>query len=218
MITKGFVNIQASVKEDFKAQFEDVFNSSGANSKGEFLRILLENYLSPDFESALKKVENEKNNEIEILENNCSDLNYQIQNLIKQKNDLLLKYNDLEKINNDLKNNSNSNIETVTNNCNNLQSEIVQLRKENKDLLLQNNDLAQLNNELTQTNVDLDIERNETTELLNNHLAKVEPVKIALKPIFDKTNGKELKFERKKILIDNEYQLLEIIVKSFNLY
>ncbi len=67
----GFSNIQISAKVDFKKHFEEIYQESEANSKGEFLSILLDNYLNPDYEKAVKRVENEKNKELMNLQT-CS--------------------------------------------------------------------------------------------------------------------------------------------------
>lgn len=74
LLKKGFKNIQIVAKEDFYTEFEDVYQQSGANSKGEFLRILLENYLNPDFENAVKKIEAAKEFEINSRQENIERL------------------------------------------------------------------------------------------------------------------------------------------------
>lgn len=57
MIKKDFKNIQVQARPDLFALFQDTFEQSGSNSKGEFLGMLLESYLNPDHESAVKKIE-----------------------------------------------------------------------------------------------------------------------------------------------------------------
>lgn len=44
----GFKNIQIQSKLDLFEQFEDAYEQSGANSKAEFLRIILDNFLNPE--------------------------------------------------------------------------------------------------------------------------------------------------------------------------
>lgn len=44
----GFHNIQIQSKLDLYELFEDTFQQSGTNSKAEFLKILIDNYLEPD--------------------------------------------------------------------------------------------------------------------------------------------------------------------------
>jgi metal-responsive CopG/Arc/MetJ family transcriptional regulator len=46
-MTKSQVTISVYVKNELKEKFEEVFQESEFNSKGEFLGILLENYLTP---------------------------------------------------------------------------------------------------------------------------------------------------------------------------
>jgi hypothetical protein len=55
----GFKNIQIQAKPNLYELFEDTFNQSGANSKAEFQRILLDNYLYQEESnsSVLKKAE-----------------------------------------------------------------------------------------------------------------------------------------------------------------
>ncbi|MFA6923109.1 MAG: hypothetical protein WC223_02545 [Bacteroidales bacterium] len=67
MIRKNFKNIQIMAKVELWEHFNDIFMQSEANSKGEFLSMLLENYLNPDYETALKKITDEKNNEVSKL-------------------------------------------------------------------------------------------------------------------------------------------------------
>ena len=69
---QGFKNIQIQAKQDFFDLFEDTFEQSGANSKAEFARILIDNYLEPvDTQTpALRKIEESlkvSNEEKEIL-------------------------------------------------------------------------------------------------------------------------------------------------------
>lgn len=45
---QGFKNIQIQAKQDFYELFEDTFEQSGANSKAEFTKMLVENYLNPE--------------------------------------------------------------------------------------------------------------------------------------------------------------------------
>ena len=45
---QGFKNIQIQAKQDFYELFEDTFEQSGANSKAEFTKMLIENYLNPE--------------------------------------------------------------------------------------------------------------------------------------------------------------------------
>ena len=56
---QGFKNIQIQAKQDFFDLFEDTFEQSGANSKAEFARILIDNYLEPvdNQTPALRKIE-----------------------------------------------------------------------------------------------------------------------------------------------------------------
>lgn len=44
----GFKNIQIQAKPEMYELFEDTYAQSGANSKSEFQRILLDNYLNPE--------------------------------------------------------------------------------------------------------------------------------------------------------------------------
>ncbi|MCX6221294.1 MAG: hypothetical protein NTZ69_09905 [Bacteroidia bacterium] len=69
MIKKEFKNIQVQARPDLFTLFEDTFQQSGANSKGEFLGMLLENYLNPDHEGAIRKVQNDFSKEKEAWEN-----------------------------------------------------------------------------------------------------------------------------------------------------
>ncbi len=57
MIKKDFKNIQVQARPDLFTLFQDTFEQSGSNSKGEFLGMLLECYLNPDHEGAIKKIE-----------------------------------------------------------------------------------------------------------------------------------------------------------------
>lgn len=57
MMKKDFKNIQVQARPDLFDSFQDTFEQSGANSKGEFLGMLLECYLNPDHESVVKKLE-----------------------------------------------------------------------------------------------------------------------------------------------------------------
>jgi len=59
MIKNGFSNIQIVAKNEMKIEFEDIFQQSGANSKGEFIRILLDNYLQPETLVNKSKAENQ---------------------------------------------------------------------------------------------------------------------------------------------------------------
>jgi hypothetical protein len=45
---QGFKNIQIQSKQDFYELFEDTFEQSGANSKAEFLKMLIDIYLNPE--------------------------------------------------------------------------------------------------------------------------------------------------------------------------
>ena len=54
---KDFKNIQVQARPDLFELFQDTFDQSGSNSKGEFLGMLLECYLNPDHEIAVKKLE-----------------------------------------------------------------------------------------------------------------------------------------------------------------
>jgi len=55
----GFRNIQIQAKPEMYELFEDTYLQSGANSKAEFQRILLDNYLNPEDSntSELRKAE-----------------------------------------------------------------------------------------------------------------------------------------------------------------
>ena len=44
----GFRNIQIQAKSELFDLFEDTYPQSGANSKAEYLRILIDNYLNPE--------------------------------------------------------------------------------------------------------------------------------------------------------------------------
>jgi len=89
----GFKNIQIQSKKPLADLFEDTYQQSGANSKGEFLHILLNDYLNPDVtfsqkaadaETQLSAVSEEKS---ELLEEN-----EKLKNLLKHyENDILLK-------------------------------------------------------------------------------------------------------------------------------
>ena len=59
MARQGFKNIQIQSKEDLYNTFDDSFSQSGANSKAEFLRILLDNYLNDEESNTpeLRKIE-----------------------------------------------------------------------------------------------------------------------------------------------------------------
>lgn len=59
----GFKNIQIQAKQDLFESFEDTFNQSGTNSKAEFLRMLLDNYLEPEVSNtaALRELEESLN-------------------------------------------------------------------------------------------------------------------------------------------------------------
>ena len=72
----GFKNIQIQSKIELAEQFEDAFQQSGANSKAEFLGILLDEWLNPDVTSSKKATEaiNEKNELFEKLQS-ANDLN-----------------------------------------------------------------------------------------------------------------------------------------------
>ncbi len=64
----GFKNIQIQAKPELFDLYEDTYSQSGTNSKGEFQRMLLENYLNPEDSnlSGLKQAqENLKNLEEE---------------------------------------------------------------------------------------------------------------------------------------------------------
>lgn len=57
----GFKNIQIQCKQDFYELFEGIFQESGANSRAEFARMLLDNYMEPEQANtpALKTLESE---------------------------------------------------------------------------------------------------------------------------------------------------------------
>jgi len=57
MIKKDFKNIQVQARPELYDLFQDTFEQSGSNSKGEFLGVLLETYLNPDHESVVKKLQ-----------------------------------------------------------------------------------------------------------------------------------------------------------------
>jgi hypothetical protein len=78
MIKKEFKNIQVQARPDLFTLFEDTFQQSGANSKGEFLGALLENYLNPDHESAVRKVQTDFGKEKESWENEKRSLVEQV--------------------------------------------------------------------------------------------------------------------------------------------
>lgn len=78
MIKKEFKNIQVQARPELFTLFEDTFQQSGANSKGEFLGILLESYLNPDHESVVKKVQNDFGKEKESWENEKKSLVEQV--------------------------------------------------------------------------------------------------------------------------------------------
>ncbi len=153
MYQKGFVNIQAVVKEDFKAEFEEAFQSSGANSKGEFLRILIANYLSPDYEGKLRIIENQKNTEIQSLKEIENQKNIEIQNLTEKSNIL--------------------------------QNEVVQLQNTIVELQDVENDL--------------------------NRFFEI------LKPLFQKTKNQTITVDKQKIVINNEFDLLKLVVNCFKI-
>jgi hypothetical protein len=80
MVKKDFKNIQVQARPELFTMFEDTFQQSGANSKGEFLGMLLENYLNPDYDNALKKAQTDFNKEREALENEKKSLTTQLAN------------------------------------------------------------------------------------------------------------------------------------------
>ncbi len=67
MVKKGFKTLSVMVKEDFAQHFEEVFLESGANSKGEFLSMLIESFINPDYETAINKAVNLKDAELSRL-------------------------------------------------------------------------------------------------------------------------------------------------------
>lgn len=54
MSPNNFKNVNVKVRIELAEVFQDAFEQSGANSKGEFFGNLLENYLNPDHDSKLK--------------------------------------------------------------------------------------------------------------------------------------------------------------------
>ena len=56
----GSKNIQIQCKQDFYELFEDTFQQSGANSKAEFARTLIDNYLNPEENADKATKEKEK--------------------------------------------------------------------------------------------------------------------------------------------------------------
>lgn len=58
--------IQANVSKDFKDKFDDTYNESGCNSKGEFQRVLIDNYLNPETIEKSKQIDLDRINELEL--------------------------------------------------------------------------------------------------------------------------------------------------------
>jgi hypothetical protein len=80
MIKKDFKNIQVQARPELFATFEDAFQQSGANSKGEFLGTILDSYLNPNHETAVKKVQSDFTREREQFENEKKSLIDQVNN------------------------------------------------------------------------------------------------------------------------------------------
>ncbi len=80
MIKKEFKNIQVQSRPELFALFEDTFQQSGANSKSEFLGMILENYLNPDHENAVRKIQSDFSREKEQFENERKSLIDQVNN------------------------------------------------------------------------------------------------------------------------------------------
>ncbi|MFB6319959.1 hypothetical protein [Saccharicrinis sp. FJH54] len=59
MPSKNQKNINVRAHIETAELFQDTFEQSGANSKGEFISMLLENYLNPDYESKVKAVKDQ---------------------------------------------------------------------------------------------------------------------------------------------------------------
>ncbi len=82
----GFKNIQIQGKIELADLFEDTFRQSGANSKGEFLGNLLEDYLNPDLSMSKKASEKEAENKelsekLSLLVESNDDKDSEIQEL-----------------------------------------------------------------------------------------------------------------------------------------
>lgn len=82
----GFKNIQVQGKIELAELFEDTYEQSGANSKAEFLGILIDEYLNP-------KQQNKDNltslvAEKEEIERSVSELKADLDNLNQEKDEL----------------------------------------------------------------------------------------------------------------------------------
>lgn len=77
----GFRNIQIQGKIELADLFEDTFQQSGCNSKGEFLNVLLDDFLNPE-EAISKKAEDveKEKNQIEYTNNLLEEEKHQIEN------------------------------------------------------------------------------------------------------------------------------------------
>jgi|GEM_PF-6455900 hypothetical protein len=80
MTRKNFKNIQIQGKIELAELFEDTYEQSGANSKGEFLNILLDTYLNPN-----QKTEDTGN--VKQLLSEKENLEAQKENLDKEMNE-----------------------------------------------------------------------------------------------------------------------------------
>jgi len=82
---QGFKNIQIQSKQELYDLFEDTLAQSGANSKAEFLRTLIDSYLNPEESNSadLKKSEESLRKSEEDLR--ASEENLKIANEDKQK-------------------------------------------------------------------------------------------------------------------------------------
>lgn len=75
----NFKNIQIQGKIELAELFEDTYQQSGANSKGEFLSTLLDEYLNPE-EIASKKVEE--------IEKEKNELSGELQDISREKEEV----------------------------------------------------------------------------------------------------------------------------------
>lgn len=94
MAKRNFKNIQIQANPQFAEHFDDQYLQSGTNSKGEFLSILLENYLNPDYEGVTNVLEREKKELNEQLSQCKQDLEFyesKLNNLFEKVNGKELK-------------------------------------------------------------------------------------------------------------------------------
>ncbi len=98
----NFKNIQIQGKNELAELFDDTYEQSGANSKGEFLSILLDEYLNPEEKTSKKvnEIEKEKDDlseELNLISQEKADLSEELETISLEKTELEKEKNELSK-------------------------------------------------------------------------------------------------------------------------